>query len=203
MAPGPLRLRQARSGSECDVPCGTEGTRGAVTGAPPSSTRRMCRNFRRSDDETEIESGVPESNDGQAAAASAPRHAGRRNGRRRSGRPWPAAGPQGSCAASPRRRSPDGLVERQRTRAAARSKPSGFGHISYSVPDQRKARDWYIDVFSMQAVFDQGSSTAVRFGIPWNDIYITQNQDKKSRGNISHMSCTTSKSSDSKPSRPS
>jgi len=52
-------------------------------------------------------------------------------------------------------------------------------HLSYSVPDFKKARDWYIDVLGMEDVFDTGSTCALRFGIPWNHIYLTQTRNAK------------------------
>lgn len=67
-------------------------------------------------------------------------------------------------------------------------KTLSIGHISYSVPDQRKARAWYIDLLGMLAVFDNGRTTALRFGIPWNHIYLTQSNDPKAKAAISHMS---------------
>jgi len=66
-------------------------------------------------------------------------------------------------------------------------KTLSVNHISYSVPDQRKARAWYIDLLGMQAVFDNGRSTALRFGIPWNHIYLGQNADPKAKAAIGHM----------------
>ena len=67
-------------------------------------------------------------------------------------------------------------------------KTLSIGHISYSVPDQRKTRAWYIDLLGMLAVFDNGRATALRFGIPWNHIYLTQSNDPKAKAAISHMS---------------
>ena len=67
-------------------------------------------------------------------------------------------------------------------------KTISIGHISYSVPEQRKTRDWYIDILGMTAVFDTGKNTALRFGVPWNHIYLGQNADGKTRGVIGHMS---------------
>lgn len=59
-------------------------------------------------------------------------------------------------------------------------------HLSYSTPDSRKARDWYIDVLGMEDVFDTGSTSAVRFGIPWNHIYLTQSNDRNAKPAIGH-----------------
>ena len=68
-----------------------------------------------------------------------------------------------------------------------RFKTLSVNHISYSVPDQKKARDWYIDLLGMQAVFDNGRTTALRFGIPWNHIYLGQNSDANAKASINHM----------------
>lgn len=67
-------------------------------------------------------------------------------------------------------------------------KTISVGHISYAVPDQRKARAWYIDLLGMLAVFDNGGTTALRFGIPWNHIYLGQSDDPSARAVIGHMS---------------
>jgi hypothetical protein len=40
----------------------------------------------------------------------------------------------------------------------------------------------------MVAVFDTGRSTALRFGVPWNHIYLGQNADPKAKAAINHMS---------------
>jgi catechol-2,3-dioxygenase len=67
-------------------------------------------------------------------------------------------------------------------------KTISVGHIAYSVGEQRKVRDWYIDVLGMMPVFDTGRNTALRFGVPWNHIYLTQAQDAKAAPTIGHMS---------------
>jgi catechol 2,3-dioxygenase-like lactoylglutathione lyase family enzyme len=66
-------------------------------------------------------------------------------------------------------------------------KTLSVNHFAYSTPDSRKARDWYIDLFGMECVFDTGASSAVRFGIPWNHMYITQNQNRTAKGTVGHM----------------
>ncbi|MBI4459278.1 MAG: twin-arginine translocation signal domain-containing protein, partial [Acidobacteria bacterium] len=66
-------------------------------------------------------------------------------------------------------------------------KTIAVNHVSFSTPDSRKARDWYIDVLGMECVFDTGATSAVRFGIPWNHIYITQSQDRNAKPAIGHM----------------
>jgi catechol 2,3-dioxygenase-like lactoylglutathione lyase family enzyme len=67
-------------------------------------------------------------------------------------------------------------------------KTISVGHVSYSVPEQRKTRDWYVDVLGMMPVFDTGRSTALRFGVPWNHIYLGQAQDPKAKPTIGHIS---------------
>ena len=72
-------------------------------------------------------------------------------------------------------------------------KTLSVGHISYSVPDQKKTRAWYIDLLGMQGVFDNGSTTALRFGIPWNLIYLGQNSDPNAKPTIRHMAYSIEK----------
>jgi catechol 2,3-dioxygenase-like lactoylglutathione lyase family enzyme len=52
-------------------------------------------------------------------------------------------------------------------------------HLSSAVPDFGQAREWYIDLLGMQDVFDTGATCALRFGVPWNHIYLTQNRNAK------------------------
>ncbi len=66
-------------------------------------------------------------------------------------------------------------------------------HLSYAVPDFKKTRDWYIEVLGMEDVFDTGATCAVRFGIPWNHIYITQNSDRAAEPAINHKSYSVEK----------
>ena len=66
-------------------------------------------------------------------------------------------------------------------------------HLAYGTPDYKKARDWYIDVLGMEDVFDTGSTCAVRFGIPWNHIYITQSNDRNAKPTIGHKSYSVEK----------
>lgn len=72
-------------------------------------------------------------------------------------------------------------------------KTISVNHLSYSTPDSKKARDWYIDVLGMEDVFDTGSTCAVRFGIPWNHIYVTQNRDPNAKPAIGHMAYSIEK----------
>ena len=67
-------------------------------------------------------------------------------------------------------------------------KTISVGHIAYSVVEQKKVRDWYIEVLGMMPVFDTGRSSALRFGVPWNHIYVTTAQDAKAKPTIGHMS---------------
>ena len=66
-------------------------------------------------------------------------------------------------------------------------------HLSFGTPDWKQARDWYIDVMGMEDVFDTGSVCAIRFGIPWNHIYVTQNRDRTAKGSIGHKSYSVEK----------
>lgn len=66
-------------------------------------------------------------------------------------------------------------------------------HLSFGTPDSRKARDWYVDVMGMEVVFDTGSTSAVRFGIPWNHIYVTQDKDRTAKPTIGHKSYSIEK----------
>jgi catechol 2,3-dioxygenase-like lactoylglutathione lyase family enzyme len=72
-------------------------------------------------------------------------------------------------------------------------KTLSVGHISYSVPDYKKARAWYIDLLGMQSVFDNGTTSALRFGIPWNHIYLGQNGDPNAKAAIGHMAYSIEK----------
>jgi catechol 2,3-dioxygenase-like lactoylglutathione lyase family enzyme len=66
-------------------------------------------------------------------------------------------------------------------------------HLSYSVADFQKARDWYIDVLGMEDVFDTGATCALRFGVPWNHIYLTQSGNRNAKPAIGHKSYSVEK----------
>jgi catechol 2,3-dioxygenase-like lactoylglutathione lyase family enzyme len=72
-------------------------------------------------------------------------------------------------------------------------KTISVNHLAFSTPDFKKARDWYIDVLGMEDVFDTGASCAVRFGIPWNHIYVTQSRDRTAKPAIGHMAYSIEK----------
>jgi catechol 2,3-dioxygenase-like lactoylglutathione lyase family enzyme len=54
---------------------------------------------------------------------------------------------------------------------------TAMNHIAYRVPDYQRTRDWYMDMFGMKLVFEDGIKCAIRFGDPPNDVYITQGAD--------------------------
>ena len=49
-------------------------------------------------------------------------------------------------------------------------------HISLAASDYAKSRDWYVDLFGMRVVWDDGKKCALEFGSPTepNGMYITQ-----------------------------
>ena len=109
----------------------------------------------------------------------------------------PAAGAQTGAAAAGQAATPptaEGAGGRPRMawmktyERIGQFKTISVGHIAYSVVEQKKVRDWYIEVLGMMPVFDTGRSSALRFGVPWNHIYVTTAQDAKAQPTIGHMS---------------
>jgi catechol 2,3-dioxygenase-like lactoylglutathione lyase family enzyme len=51
-------------------------------------------------------------------------------------------------------------------------KATAINHLSYSVIDYARTRDWFMDLFGMKCVFDDGKQCSVSFGNPPREIYI-------------------------------
>src|ERR1700719_4365954 len=51
-------------------------------------------------------------------------------------------------------------------------KAVAFNHINYQVPDYAKVRDFYVNLYGMKVVFDDGKQCSVECGDPPNAIYI-------------------------------
>src|SRR6266850_677155 len=51
-------------------------------------------------------------------------------------------------------------------------KAVAYNHINYQVPDYAKVRDFYVNLFGMKCVWDDGKQCSVEFGDPPNAIYI-------------------------------
>jgi catechol 2,3-dioxygenase-like lactoylglutathione lyase family enzyme len=51
-------------------------------------------------------------------------------------------------------------------------KAVAFNHINYQVPDYAKVRDFYVNLFGMKVVWDDGKQCSVECGDPPNAIYI-------------------------------
>ncbi len=57
-------------------------------------------------------------------------------------------------------------------------KATAINHVSYGVPDYRRTRDFYIDLFGMRVAFEDGIKCALNFGSsPEDSIYIVQRDD--------------------------
>jgi catechol 2,3-dioxygenase-like lactoylglutathione lyase family enzyme len=57
-------------------------------------------------------------------------------------------------------------------------KAIAINHVTYGVPDYKKTRDFYIDLFGMQLVFEDGLKCALSFGgKPEDSIYIVQRKE--------------------------
>jgi catechol 2,3-dioxygenase-like lactoylglutathione lyase family enzyme len=79
-------------------------------------------------------------------------------------------------------------------------KAVAYNHINYQVPDYAKTRDFYINLFGMKPVWDDGKQCSVEFGDPPNSLYIrplTQALDRPAgaanwaaqmgQGNVDHL----------------
>ncbi len=57
-------------------------------------------------------------------------------------------------------------------------KATAMNHISYGVPDYKRTRDFYIDLFGMRVAFEDGIKCALNFGPdPEDSIYLIQRDD--------------------------
>jgi catechol 2,3-dioxygenase-like lactoylglutathione lyase family enzyme len=57
-------------------------------------------------------------------------------------------------------------------------KATAINHVSYGVPDYRRTRDFYIDLFGMRIAFEDGLKCALNFGAdPEDSLYIVQRAD--------------------------
>jgi catechol 2,3-dioxygenase-like lactoylglutathione lyase family enzyme len=55
---------------------------------------------------------------------------------------------------------------------------TGINHVTYGVPDYKRTRDFYIDMFGMRVAFEDGIKCALSFGAdPEDSIYIVQRED--------------------------
>ena len=51
-------------------------------------------------------------------------------------------------------------------------KAVAYNHINYQVADYAKVRDFYVNLFGMKLVYDDGKQCSVECGDPPNAIYI-------------------------------
>src|SRR5450631_1227777 len=51
-------------------------------------------------------------------------------------------------------------------------KAVAYNHINYQVADYTKIRDFYINLFGMKCVWDDGKQCSLEFGDPPNAIYL-------------------------------
>lgn len=74
--------------------------------------------------------------------------------------PYPGKGEQGGMGLAPR-----GIFQ-----------ATAINHLSYGVRDYAVTRDWYMDIFGMECVYDDGSQASVVFGRPRREIYIRKRE---------------------------
>ncbi len=51
-------------------------------------------------------------------------------------------------------------------------KATAINHLLYSMRDYAETRDWFMDIFGMDCVYDDGRQSSVAFGYPRREIYI-------------------------------
>jgi catechol 2,3-dioxygenase-like lactoylglutathione lyase family enzyme len=76
---------------------------------------------------------------------------------------------------------PKAMFARQTTKGGGKTFPiTTMNHLSYAVTvPYAKVRDWYVDLFGMNCVWDDGTKCEVDFGSPVNGMYITQGKGGK------------------------
>jgi catechol 2,3-dioxygenase-like lactoylglutathione lyase family enzyme len=60
-------------------------------------------------------------------------------------------------------------------------------HVSLRVADYALSRDFYMDLFGMTSVYDDGSTCAISFGSPSRSLFIRQAQDGEPAPVIDHL----------------
>lgn len=56
-------------------------------------------------------------------------------------------------------------------------KAAAINHLSYGVQNYAETRDWYMDIFGMDCVYDDGRQASVAFGNPRRKIYIRKRDE--------------------------
>lgn len=64
---------------------------------------------------------------------------------------------------------------------------TAVNHISYGVSDVPRTRDFFMDVFGMKCVFDDGIRCSVAFGSPEHAIYITPSRRPDKSAYVDHL----------------
>lgn len=66
-------------------------------------------------------------------------------------------------------------------------KATAVNHIAYGVADYARSRDFYMDVFGMKCVFDDGTKCSVAFANPEHAIYITKSRQPNGAPLVDHL----------------
>jgi catechol 2,3-dioxygenase-like lactoylglutathione lyase family enzyme len=66
-------------------------------------------------------------------------------------------------------------------------KATAVNHIAYGVADYARSRDFYMDLFSMKCVFDDGNRCSVAFGNPERAIYIGPSRQPDKKPFVDHL----------------
>jgi catechol 2,3-dioxygenase-like lactoylglutathione lyase family enzyme len=65
-----------------------------------------------------------------------------------------------------------GLESAEAVMSGSGFKALAYNHIDYRVPDYAKVRDFFVSLYSMKCVWDDGKQCSVEFGDPKNALYI-------------------------------
>jgi len=66
-------------------------------------------------------------------------------------------------------------------------KATAVNHIAYGVVDYARSRDFYMDLFGMELVFEDGKKCSVAFGNPEDAIYINPSRLPDKTPYVNHL----------------
>jgi catechol 2,3-dioxygenase-like lactoylglutathione lyase family enzyme len=75
-----------------------------------------------------------------------------------------------------------------KTAAASQGfKAVSFNHISYNVADVAKIRDFYVDLYGLKTVWDDGKQSALECGDPPDALYLRKLKQPGDKANVDHL----------------
>ena len=80
-----------------------------------------------------------------------------------------------------------GINRARIARAAAGFRAVSFNHISYNVSDVARIRDFYVDLYGLKVVWDDGKQCALECGDPPDGLYLRKLKDSREKAYVDHL----------------